>query len=49
MSVEIRELDRSEIEPHIPMLLSDQRIAKITFEKGAVGERVINEALEAWK
>jgi hypothetical protein len=33
----------------IPMLLSDQRIAKITFEKGAAGERVINEALEAWK
>jgi hypothetical protein len=33
----------------IPMLLSDQRIAKITFEKGAAGERVINEAFEAWK
>ncbi|MDB5642379.1 MAG: uncharacterized protein JWN07_1696 [Hyphomicrobiales bacterium] len=33
----------------IPMLLSDQRIAKITFEKGITGERVINEALEAWK
>ncbi len=33
----------------IPMLLSDQRIAKITFEKGAAGERVLNEALDAWK
>ncbi len=33
----------------IPMLLSDQRIAKLTFEKGAAGERVINEAFEAWK
>jgi hypothetical protein len=33
----------------IPMLLSDQRIAKLTFEKGASGERVINEAFEAWK
>ena len=33
----------------IPMLLSDQRIAKITFEKGTAGERVINEALDAWK
>ncbi|MDB5593343.1 MAG: uncharacterized protein JWM36_304 [Hyphomicrobiales bacterium] len=33
----------------IPMLLSDQRIAKITFEKGSAGERVINEALEAWQ
>ena len=33
----------------IPMLLSDQRIAKITFEKGSPGERVLNEALEAWQ
>ncbi|MDB5543496.1 MAG: uncharacterized protein JWO64_645 [Hyphomicrobiales bacterium] len=33
----------------IPMLLSDQRIAKLTFEKGAAGERVINEAFDAWK
>ena len=33
----------------IPMLLSDQRIAKITFEKGSAGERIINEAFDAWK
>lgn len=33
----------------IPMLLSDQRIAKITFEKGNSGERVLNEAMEAWQ
>jgi len=33
----------------IPMLLSDQRIAKITFEKGTAGERVVNEALDAWR
>jgi hypothetical protein len=33
----------------VPMLLSDQRIAKITFEKGAAGERIINEAFDAWK
>ena len=33
----------------IPMQLSDQRIAKLTFEKGTAGERVVNEALDAWK
>lgn len=33
----------------VQMLLSDQRIAKITFEKGAAGERIINEAFDAWK
>ncbi|MEN9709722.1 MAG: hypothetical protein RIQ68_2130 [Pseudomonadota bacterium] len=33
----------------VPMLLSDQRIAKITFEKGSAGERIINEAFDAWK
>ena len=32
-----------------PMLLNDDRIAKLTFEKGADGERVINDALAAWK
>jgi hypothetical protein len=32
-----------------PMLLNDDRIAKLTFEKGADGERVVNEALAAWK
>ena len=32
-----------------PMLLSDDRIAKLTFEKGADGERIVNEALAAWK
>ena len=28
---------------------ADQRIAKLTFEKGTAGERVVNEALDAWK
>jgi len=32
-----------------PMLLSDDRIAKLTFEKGADGERIVNDALAAWK
>ena len=33
----------------VPMLLTDQRVAKITFEKGSAGERIINEAFDAWK
>ena len=32
-----------------PMLLSDDRIAKLTFEKGGDGERIVNDALAAWK
>jgi hypothetical protein len=32
-----------------PLLLNDDRIAKLTFEKGADGERVLNDALAAWK
>ena len=32
-----------------PLLLNDDRIAKLTFEKGADGERLLNEALAAWK
>jgi len=32
-----------------PLLLNDERIAKLTFEKGADGERVVNDALAAWK
>jgi len=32
-----------------PMLLNDDRIAKLTFEKGTDGERIINDALAAWK
>ncbi len=32
-----------------PMLLNDDRIAKLTFEKGADGERILNDALAAWK
>jgi hypothetical protein len=32
-----------------PMLLSDDRIAKLTFEKGIDGERIVNDALAAWK
>ena len=33
----------------IPMRLTSDKIAKITFEKGAVGERLMAEALDAWK
>jgi hypothetical protein len=32
-----------------PMLLNDDRIAKLTFEKGADGERIVADALAAWK
>ena len=32
-----------------PMLLSDDRIAKLTFEKGPDGEQIVNDALAAWK
>jgi hypothetical protein len=32
-----------------PLLLNDDRIAKLTFEKAADGERVVNEAIAAWK
>jgi hypothetical protein len=32
----------------VPMKLADGRAAKITMEKGAPGERIINEAFEGW-
>ena len=32
-----------------PMLLSDGRIAKLTFEKAAQGDKIVSSALEAWK
>jgi hypothetical protein len=32
-----------------PLLLNDDRPAKLTFEKGVDGERIIAQALEAWK
>ncbi len=32
-----------------PMQLDDDRIAKLTFEKGADGEKVVAQALAAWK
>jgi hypothetical protein len=32
----------------IPLLFDSGRIAKLTFEKGASGERVMSEALDAW-
>ena len=32
-----------------PLLLNDDRIAKLTFEKGADGERILADALAAWK
>jgi hypothetical protein len=31
-----------------PLLLDDDRIAKLTFEKGATGEKVMAQALSAW-
>jgi hypothetical protein len=33
----------------LPMLLVNGKIAKITFEKGPTGERMLNEVLAAWK
>ncbi|NDA46630.1 MAG: hypothetical protein EBY21_05005 [Alphaproteobacteria bacterium] len=33
----------------IPMRLTDGRMAKITFEKGSAGERVMADALAAWR
>jgi len=50
-SATIRNIDliRSRGWIDIPMLLSDQRVAKITFEKGTAGERVVNEALDSWR
>jgi hypothetical protein len=32
-----------------PLLLNDDHIAKLTFEKGATGQSVIDQAIEAWK
>jgi len=32
----------------IPMVLSNGRIAKLTFEKGASGDRVLAQAMQAW-
>jgi hypothetical protein len=32
-----------------PLLLNDDRIAKLTFEKGADGDRIVAEAMAAWK
>ncbi len=31
-----------------PLLLNDDRIAKLTFEKGSTGDRVMYQALNAW-
>ena len=33
----------------IPLLLSDNKVAKITFEKGDPGDRAIDDALAAWQ
>ena len=33
----------------VPMRLNSGKIAKITFEKGPQGERLLQEALDAWK
>ena len=33
----------------VPLQLSNKRDAKLTFEKGATGERALAEALAAWK
>jgi hypothetical protein len=32
-----------------PLRIADGRIAKITMEKGAVGDKMFEEAFEAWK
>ena len=32
-----------------PMLLSDDRIAKLTFEKAADGDKIVSDAIAAWK
>ena len=32
-----------------PLLLNDDRIAKLTFEKGAAGDQVMAQALNAWR
>jgi hypothetical protein len=32
-----------------PLLLNDDRIAKLTFEKAAEGDRIVSQALAAWK
>ncbi len=33
----------------IPIRLSDGRIAKVTIEKGAPGDRLLNQAIEQWQ
>ncbi len=33
----------------IPMSLSNGRIAKVTFEKGAAGSQIINDVFDEWK
>ena len=33
----------------VPMLLANGKAAKITFEKGATGERIFNDVLKGWK
>lgn len=33
----------------IPMRLANGRIAKVTFEKGAVGRQIINEVFNEWQ
>jgi len=32
-----------------PMILADGRLAKLTFEKGSDGERILTQAISAWK
>ena len=32
-----------------PLLFNDDHVAKLTFEKGATGQSVIAQAIEAWK
>ena len=33
----------------IPCLLTSGKVAKITFEKGAVGDKVIGDAIQSWQ
>jgi hypothetical protein len=33
----------------LPMSLANGRIAKVTFEKGSAGDKILNEVLAEWK
>ncbi len=33
----------------LPMSLANGRVAKVTFEKGPAGEKILNDVLAEWK